>query len=453
MLADCTALAASALGAILLWPLTGAHLPASDYAGLWFVIGLYLLAYAAAGLYPAVAVHPAEELRRVSMATSTVFPLLGVLLFISKQSLSYSRGAYIVAWIFALFTVPAGRMVARLLFSTKSWWGYPVVVLSAAQAGLPLVRQLVSKPEYGLKPVALFDEDCLESSVGDGVPVSRWLDTAPVIAADAGIQHAVIALPQKDSSASRELIERYAARFPHVVVVPSFEGFSTLWAQATDLGGTLGLEVRQRLLLPVPRLTKALLDFGLCVAAGAVVLPLVAVIALLVRCTSRGPVFYSQQRIGRDGCTFQAWKFRTMVQDADAILERHLADNPELRAEWTRTHKLRNDPRVTSVGRVLRRTSLDELPQLWNVMRREMSLVGPRPIVSAEVVHYGDSFRLMKQVLPGITGLWQVSGRSDTSYAERVRLDAYYIRNWSPWLDIYILARTIGVVMRQQGAY
>jgi lipopolysaccharide/colanic/teichoic acid biosynthesis glycosyltransferase len=148
-----------------------------------------------------------------------------------------------------------------------------------------------------------------------------------------------------------------------------------------------------------------------------------------------------------------AWKFRTMVENAEQLLEEHLAKNPQLREEWDNTHKLRQDPRVTRIGRILRRTSLDELPQIWNVLRGEMSLVGPRPVVSAEVEKYGESFDFYRAVRPGITGLWQVSGRSDTSYSERVALDVRYVRHWSVWLDIYLLARTFRVVFRGSGAY
>ena len=155
----------------------------------------------------------------------------------------------------------------------------------------------------------------------------------------------------------------------------------------------------------------------------------------------------------RDGATFTAWKFRTMVRNASEVLARHLERNPALRQEWDRSHKLRHDPRVTAAGRVLRRTSLDELPQIWNVLRGEMSVVGPRPIVADEIALYGEAYELYTRVRPGITGLWQVSGRNDLPYEKRVQLDTYYIRNWSPWLDLYILARTVAAVLMARGAY
>jgi lipopolysaccharide/colanic/teichoic acid biosynthesis glycosyltransferase len=142
-----------------------------------------------------------------------------------------------------------------------------------------------------------------------------------------------------------------------------------------------------------------------------------------------------------------------MVCNADVMLKAYLAACPQRREEWNREHKLKDDPRITPIGRWLRTTSIDEIPQLWNVLRGEMSLVGPRPIVSAEICKYADKFGLYCNVLPGITGLWQISGRNDTTYAERVELDSYYARNWSLWLDLNILVKTVRVVLLRRGAY
>jgi Undecaprenyl-phosphate galactose phosphotransferase WbaP len=169
--------------------------------------------------------------------------------------------------------------------------------------------------------------------------------------------------------------------------------------------------------------------------------------------SSRGRIFYGHKRIGRYGETFKAWKFRTMFQDSNQVLELYLEANPDLREEWERDHKLKFDPRVTRIGRFLRKTSLDELPQLWNVILGNMSLVGPRPIVDAERVKYGSYYGLYTMVKPGITGLWQVSGRNNTTYDERVQLDAYYVRNWSPWMDVVLLFKTIRIVLFAKGAY
>lgn len=249
------------------------------------------------------------------------------------------------------------------------------------------------------------------------------------------------------------ILEQHGHTFPHLLMIPDLFGVASLWVSAKDLGGILGLEIRQRLLLPGPRLTKALVDLVLTIILGLALLPLVITIAILVKVSSPGPIFYGQRRLGRDGVPFTAWKFRSMVSNADQALADYFHVNPALQLQWERDQKLRYDPRVTAIGRFLRRTSLDELPQLWNVLRGEMSLVGPRPIIDEEIPRYAEKYKLYTRVLPGLTGLWQVSGRNNVSYPERVNLDAYYVRNWSVWLDIYILLRTVWVVITGDGAY
>ncbi len=201
------------------------------------------------------------------------------------------------------------------------------------------------------------------------------------------------------------------------------------------------------------RLFKRAFDLILVALIGPLALVPGLLIALAIVIDSRGPVFFAHRRVGRARRTFRLWKFRSMVGDADALLERYLRQHPERASEWERTHKLKDDPRVTRVGRFLRKTSLDELPQLWNVLRGDMSMVGPRPIVAAEVAKYGPAFGLYSQVLPGLTGLWQVSGRNDTQYSRRVELDCHYIRNWSASRDLGILLKTAGVIARGRGAY
>jgi undecaprenyl-phosphate galactose phosphotransferase len=180
--------------------------------------------------------------------------------------------------------------------------------------------------------------------------------------------------------------------------------------------------------------------------------PLMAVIALAV-CLDGGPVLYGQLRIGPDRRPFRCWKFRTMIVSADQALEQVLAQDEALRTEWETSFKLRNDPRINVLGRFLRAYSLDEFPQLFNVLRGEMSLVGPRPIVEAEIKLYGPNFVAYSVCRPGITGLWQIQGRSDVSYLRRVQLDSEYARTWSLWLDFKILVSTVAIVVRGDGAY
>jgi exopolysaccharide production protein ExoY len=200
------------------------------------------------------------------------------------------------------------------------------------------------------------------------------------------------------------------------------------------------------------RLIKRLLDIIIVCALLPCLLPLLLVAALLVRISSPGPIFYSQRRIGRFGREFRLWKFRSMYVDGEHILRKHLQENPGAAREWEQTRKLRVDPRVTRLGRVLRRTSIDELPQFFNVLAGSMSLVGPRPIVLAERINYREAYFFYASAKPGLTGLWQVSGRSDVSYHQRVKLDEEYVRGWRLTLDLSILWRTAGVVWGAKGA-
>ena len=198
---------------------------------------------------------------------------------------------------------------------------------------------------------------------------------------------------------------------------------------------------------------KRIIDIILILLSLPVTLPILGLLSLLVMMSTPGPIFYSHRRIGRNGAFFSMWKFRTMCENSAEVLDEYLARHPQARAEWSRTHKLRYDPRVTRIGRLLRRYSLDELPQLWNVMAGKMTLVGPRPIVAAEVEKYGDGFRYYRRVKPGLTGLWQVSGRSQLTYPQRVQLDCDYVERWSMRRDFVILLRTFLSVVNQDGAY
>lgn len=211
--------------------------------------------------------------------------------------------------------------------------------------------------------------------------------------------------------------------------------------------------VRLRLLEAGSQRMKRMLDLSVASLLALAALPIMAVIAAAIVLETRGPVFFCHTRIGKGGRRFRLWKFRTMVVNADALLKKHLGEDPGRVFEWHQKRKLKNDPRVTRVGRLLRRSSLDELPQLWNVLRGDMSMVGPRPIIEEEAPKYGSVFPLYLQVLPGLTGLWQVSGRNDTSYRKRTELDSSYIHNWTLGTDLLVLLKTVRAVIFGVGAY
>ena len=199
---------------------------------------------------------------------------------------------------------------------------------------------------------------------------------------------------------------------------------------------------------------KTIFDFTLTLIGTICISPLLAYIAYRIKKEDPGPVIFKHIRIGKDGKPFPCYKFRSMVVNSAEMLERYLAENPAAKAEWKRDFKLKNDPRITPIGKFLRRTSLDELPQIFNVLKGEMSLVGPRPVVQEELdKYYGDAVKEYCSIRPGITGLWQVSGRSDLDYTERVLLDQWYVKNRNLKLDIKILWQTIGVVLMKKGAY
>ncbi len=213
------------------------------------------------------------------------------------------------------------------------------------------------------------------------------------------------------------------------------------------------LEPPSALAQPGARRLKRVLDVILALGLGIIAAPFMLTVAAAILIESGRPVFFRHKRVGRNGRRFRLWKFRTMMPGGDELLRKHLAAHPEVALEWRLTHKLRDDPRVTRVGKLLRRTSLDELPQIWNVLRGEMSMVGPRPIVAEELRRYGRDASLYLRVTPGLTGLWQVSGRNDTTYARRIELDGDYIRNWSVALDTLVLLKTVRVVLLGKGAY
>lgn len=450
---DLLTLAALMAGTVWTRYVLGGVYEFQTYWQLWPTLLLFGAVYALLGLYPAVGLSVPEEIRRVFTATTLVYLLLGSTTFLFKEAETYSRAIFLVAWALSLAGVPLTRSLLRHWFSAKPWWGYPVVILGAGKTGEAVVQALRRQPGLGLKPVAFLDDDPSKGGEFAGVPVLGGLELAPKIAQEWGIRHAVLAIPGASRARLLEVIERYGSAFPKLTLIPDLFGMASLWVSATDMGGILGLDLRHNLLQPSARWLKRGLDLVGVLIGGLLLLPFVGLLALLIRLDSRGPVIFAHERLGKDGRRFRALKFRTMVQNADQVLCKALEQDPALKAEWECDHKLRRDPRITRMGAWLRRTSLDELPQLWNVLVGEMSLVGPRPIVQAEVERYGDRFSLYTQVLPGMTGLWQVSGRNDTTYAERVALDTYYVRNWSPWLDFYLLARTVWAVLWSKGAY
>lgn len=435
------------------------YLSGASVAAIVPIALVWVMLRAAKGLYPGYGMDEAQELRRQTHA------LLATLAFAAVFALAFGIGDAISRLLLAVVFVGLLILSPLMRHYTKKWmrrhevWGKPVIVLGTRDAGLLVERSLLREWKLGFRPVALFDGRPegrpVEVKTGDeGRP-----DTDGVLRdlIALGRKHRVetlfLAMPHAPREYLTELVDLASVHFRSVVIIPDLAGVPSSTVTARNLAGTLGVEVRHNLLDPWVRRTKRGLDLLGALLGGMLVGPLMVFLAVLIRLDSPGPVFFGHQRLGAGERSFRCWKFRTMHADAGRLLEVHLENNPHLRAEWEENRKLRDDPRVTRVGSFLRKTSLDELPQLWNVLRAEMSLVGPRPIVDAEVPKYGRTYELYSRTKPGMSGLWQVSGRSDTSYEERVALDGLYARSWSLWLDLVILARTMKCMLLGSGAY
>lgn len=414
-----------------------------------------LVAYLFAGFYSNRIQSGPEELRDLTLVTTITVAVMALIGYATTGLFDVHGVTFFAAWLVALFTVPWARFAIRRLFAKRAWWGRKALVISSKpKVAERLVRNFRAQPWLGIQPAATL---CVgaEASQDNGraMPMLNQDQSVLSYAREHGIDYAIVTTAALEEPQAFALTQKYSHYFKHWLIMPDFPQHYSLWVNTRDLNGDLGLEVTNKLNRRVDRALKRTLDITATLLGGIFILPIGLAIALAIKLDSHGPVLFGHTRLGRNGEPFKVWKFRSMRENAGELLEEYLEKHPELRTEWEATHKLKNDPRVTRLGNFLRKTSLDEFPQLLNVLRGEMSLVGPRPVVTEEIAHYGAVWELYKRTRPGITGQWQVSGRSDTSYEERTGMDAYYVRNWSVWLDIYILAKTPAAVLGSDGAY
>lgn len=359
-----------------------------------------------------------------------------------------------LSWSLALPSLVLLRMGMRAILRWQKLWLRPTIIIGIGPNAADAALALQSQPEMGLHVLCFVDAGGAEDATEPQTYPRLSRDKLPSIAKQPGVQW-VIALEHAQSD-QREHWLRQLAQWgvPDISVIPAMRGVPL---HGTDMSHFFSHEVamlrmRNNLRRWPARLTKRIFDTVTALVLLILLSPCMLLIIWLVR-RDGGPALFAHPRIGKKAKVFKCYKFRTMVVDAEQQLEQLLQQQPELRTQWENERKLRHDPRVNGLGRFLRATSLDELPQLINVIRGEMSLVGPRPVVNAELPRFGDQVGYYLMVRPGMTGLWQVSGRSDLDYDSRVYLDTWYVKNWSLWYDQIILFKTIDVVLRRAGAY
>ncbi len=377
-----------------------------------------------------------------------------VVMYLSTETRTMSRFFMILTWATSVAYLVAGKSLLKKAMMAMGLWQVPAIIVGADETAGRLIDAFRRDSGLGYKVVGLID-DAADAEKFSGCPLLGPFARAEECMRRFGVKDVLIIASRLPRQQILSLVYRLQPHVDSITVVPDLFGvpvgdmqLDTLFNEKAVL-----LKIRNNLAHGYNRFIKRCFDIAGALTGLVLCVPLFAALSLLIRFDSPGPVIFAHRRIGKDGRAFQCYKFRTMIADAEKVLGEHLKNDPAARAEWEQNYKLKNDPRITGLGRFLRKSSLDELPQLFNVLKGEMSLVGPRPIVEAEVPKYAGYIRDFYDVRPGLTGLWQVSGRSDVSYDERIQLDSWYVRNWSLWLDITLILRTVGGLLGGRGAY
>lgn len=357
-------------------------------------------------------------------------------------------------WGSILVLLPLGRIITKKALDKMGLWRKQSVIIGTGPNAKEAYAALCSEKHLGFDIQYFFSAQRDHSEHILGVPVisdegTLWTETDP------NNTQFFIALEYEQEQEREQWIKEFAVRLCRVVsVIPTMRGIPL---NSTDMSfifshEVLILRINNNLTKRSARIIKRTVDIIASVTIMLVLSPLLLTLMLLISKDGGSPI-YGHTRIGRKGKKFECFKFRSMIKNSQEVLDQLLNNDPKARVEWNADFKLKNDPRVTKLGHFIRKTSLDELPQLWNVLKGEMSLVGPRPVVEAELCRYGEHVDYYLMAKPGMTGLWQVSGRNDVNYDTRVYFDAWYVKNWSLWNDIAILFKTVRVVLKRDGAY
>ncbi|MFQ6101253.1 MAG: sugar transferase [Anaerolineae bacterium] len=421
----------------------------------WTAIPMWLILFAINWLYHEDRLFGGTQ-EYVNAVNACTAGLVGLILYsflVRRDEYDISRGWLAMVWFFSLASVTLTRFGYRRLVYCLRRRGLFIrraLVVGANEEGRAVVAQLRASPTAGVEVVGFVEPASCEKAQVEGLPVLSGLNRLDSLVRSLDVEELIV-IPT--ALRREELLDIYRdwgtdSRVRISLSSGLYELF-TNGAQVRDVGFIPLVSLNRTRITGMDALMKALLDYVATLVGIVLLAPVFLIIALLVRRDSPGPVIYHRRVVGLYGRRFNAYKFRTMIPKAEAYLEAH----PELKEKWEQAGKIQDDPRVTRVGRLLRRYSLDELPQLFNVLKGEMSLVGPRMITPTELRHFGQWQHNLLTVKPGLTGLWQVSGRADLSYEERVRMDMQYIRNYTIWTDLKLMFNTVRVVLKGQGAY
>jgi Undecaprenyl-phosphate galactose phosphotransferase WbaP len=429
--------------------------PFRNPLNLWWVMLVWVFFFWYEGLYAKrfSLWDEIEALVKVAFySTAAMFTIISI----GKLSEQVSRTLVVLMGSMAVVLLPLVRVLAKRLLRALGFLRRRVLILGATESGRRIASALKQEPHYGYVVIGFLD-DSLEN-IGtriDGVKVHRGIDRALAYIRRSNVTDLFIAVPDEEKERVRSLINTLQHKVERVLFVPDMFGIAVLGTSVVHFfqEQVFAFEIQNNLAKPVNFVIKRCFDFLVSSVLLLILALPMLVLALLIRKDAPGPAIFRQQRVGLKGTIFDCFKFRTMYQDAETRLARILEEDPEAKEEFERHWKLKDDPRVTKMGRFLRMTSLDELPQLINVFKGEMSIVGARPYIPQELSLLGDRRDTILLTKPGITGLWQVSGRSTTQYELRIALDSWYVQNWNLWLDIVILFKTLLVVVRKEGAY
>ena len=395
------------------------------------------------------------------MAQNTFWGLLYGLLTITML-MYFGRVGEVVSRLFVAMTgcfsfvlLLTLRYLFKSYINTQNLFQIPVIFIGAGRTAELVLKSFNHDSGFGYKILGFIDDHPISEKLARDFHILGGFRDAERIIQKTGVQTVIITAPGLSSEAQVNLVNRIQPYVKHVSFVPDLIGtpMGSITVESLVDEKIMLIRVKNNLAHWYNRAMKRVFDLVASLGGLVVVVPLGILLSILIYIDSPGPIIFAHRRIGRHGKAFPCYKFRTMVPNAEVILRDYLVEHPEANREWQQEFKLKNDPRITRVGAFLRKTSLDELPQLINVIKGEMSLVGPRPIVTAEIEKYGDYIQDFYLVPPGITGMWQVNGRSDTTYEQRVAMDSWYVRNWSVWIDMVYLLKTIKVVLAQRGAY